>query len=48
MEGNIMFNLLYKKYKNDILKFSAWEELIGGCGQILGPGMTGRDKNVIY
>ena len=32
-----MFNLLYKKYKNDILKFSAWEELIGGCGQILGP-----------
>ena len=26
MEGNIMFNLLYKKYKNDILKFSAWEE----------------------
>ena len=19
-----------------------------GCGQILGPGMTGRDKNVIY
>ena len=26
MEGEIMFNLLYKKYKNDILKFSAWEE----------------------
>lgn len=23
-------------------------EVIWGCGQILGPGMTGRDKNVIY